>query len=95
MEPASNEQLSFITGLAQDLIVGYESIEDLNDLIRPIYRCDFEDLNKGQASMLIEDMLNERDELGKDLGYPSIFEDPDEMRRARARAERDQGEPPF
>src|SRR5438045_2502334 len=90
MDPASNEQLSFITGLAQDLIVGYEDIEDLNVLIRPIYKTDFYGLNKGQASMLIEDMIEARDATGKDLGYPSIFEDPEEMRSSRA--ERDSGE---
>lgn len=69
----SDSQLSYIDGLARETLVDFESIETLDAYVEPVYGCSVLHLNRGQASMLIDDMRYECYEEGEPPDYPSIY----------------------
>lgn len=75
-DPISDQQVSFIDSLARDAIVDYEGEATLDDYVRPVYGCGFYALNRGQASMLIDDLKHRLGIEGvpAELGYASIFD---------------------
>lgn len=73
-DPITGNQKYFIYALAEDLLVDYETPEDLDRRVEPIYKCRVEEMNRGQAAMLIEDMIAERDDANRPADYPSIFD---------------------
>ena len=72
--PASQQQINYIFGLARRCVIDFEGEEDLDRLVKPVYECRVEELNKGQASMLIEDLLYECGEAEEAPSHPSIFQ---------------------
>lgn len=73
-DPISENQLRMIYGLVRsnELIVDYEGEEDLDELVEPIYGCTVAEMNRGQASMLIDDIKFQLGE-GDEPEHESIF----------------------
>lgn len=76
-DPVTEKQVGLIYSLArQGAVVDFEDEADLDRMVKPVYGVDSVwDMNKGQASMLIDDLMSEvggRERQPTDA--PSIFE---------------------
>lgn len=74
-DPISDRQLDYIRSLAEAAVVDFVDLTDLDVLVRPVYRCDVAQMNRAQASMLIDDLLVELGEKEEQLDYASVFGD--------------------
>ena len=72
-DPVTSKQLGYIMELASGAIPDYEDVEDLDLMVKPVYGCSVHDMNRGQASMLIDDLLFHLGEREAPLEGPSIF----------------------
>ena len=78
----SDAQVGFISGLAKKALPDIEHVEDVDSYTFPIYGCGVREMNRGQASMLIDDLkweLREPDAIDPKLvdpNFPSIFDPP-------------------
>lgn len=72
-DPATEKQISFAFSLAEGAVSCYEYEEDLDVLVKPIYGCTVRAMNRGQISMIIDDLLVELGDKDGPLDYPSIF----------------------
>ena len=73
-DPISEGQLSFIDSMAREALVDYDTAV-LDALLKPVYDCGLFELNRGQASMVIDDFkqyLQRPD--ATEIDWQSIFE---------------------
>jgi hypothetical protein len=77
-DPITDQQIAFIDGLARDCVIDYEGEETLNDYVLPVYGCKLFEMNRGQASMLIDDLKYQNGEISVKPEYESIFSDRDQ-----------------
>lgn len=74
-DPITDQQISFIDTMARECLIDYEGADTLDDYVEPVYGCKFFELNRGQASMLIEDMKFEMGKSSVKPDWQSIFPD--------------------
>ncbi|MBS0479667.1 MAG: hypothetical protein JSR79_10255 [Proteobacteria bacterium] len=72
-DPVTQKQLGYILNLAEHAIPDWSDEGDLDALVVPVYGKRARDLNRGQASMLIDDLKWEIGELESEPDAPSIF----------------------
>lgn len=72
-DPVTEKQIKLIENLAAGAVEGYKTYEDLDNLVRPIYGVPVHRMNRGQAGMLIDDLLYELGSVDDMPEYPSIF----------------------
>lgn len=72
-DPLTDAQHNYILSLAEDLLVDYEGVETLDGMVEPIYGCPVGKMNRGQAAMLLEDLIAERDGYSPGVDIPTIF----------------------
>ena len=72
-DPVSDRQVELIESLASRIVPDYLDLSSVDDVARPVYGCDVVMMNRGQASMLIDDLLYELGESDVAPEYESIF----------------------
>lgn len=72
-DPITEKQVRYIYSLAEGAVSFYDDEEDLDRLVRPIYGCNVDEMNRSQASMLIDDLKASLGEFDGTIDYPSIF----------------------
>jgi hypothetical protein len=69
----TDKQLRFIEQLAAGAVTEYKSYPDLDRLVIPVYGVPVHRMNRGQASMLIDDLLYRLGSIDEMPEHPSIF----------------------
>lgn len=72
-DPITEKQMGLIRGLARQTLADFEHLDDLDLHVWPIYGVRVRDMNRGQASMLIDDLRYEAGEEVEKPEYQSIF----------------------